>query len=181
MPWQMAVNAEAENLAQVAVDETGIGNVVDKTLKNRLASIGVYQTLMGQTGYGEINYEGNQKIVQIASPVGIVFGLVPLTNPTSTFIFKTLIAIKSRNALILSPNRKAIDCCNRVGEIVLRVLHENGAPSDLIQWIKGRSSRKQVVTFMSHRKVGLVLATGGASVVKAAYSSGNPAYWGWCR
>ena len=171
----IAVNAEAELLAQITVEETGIGNVVDKTLKNRIASMGVYQTLLGQTGYGELDYDETQKIIEIASPVGIVFGLIPVTNPTSTFIFKTLIAIKSRNALILSPNRKALECCNRVGEIVLRVLQENDAPPELIQWIKGRSSRKQVVTFMGHRKIGLVLATGGSSVVKAAYSSGNPA------
>jgi acetaldehyde dehydrogenase / alcohol dehydrogenase len=170
-----AVAAEAESLAQITVEETGIGNVVDKTLKNRIASMGVYETLIGRPAYGEIDHDQTRKIIDIASPVGIVFGLVPVTNPTSTFIFKTLIAIKSRNALILSPNRKALECCNRVGEIVLRVLAQHDAPPELIQWIKGRNSRKQVVTFMGHKKVGLVLATGGANVVKAAYSSGNPA------
>lgn len=166
---------QAEALAEAAVHETEIGNVTDKTLKNKVASLGVYSTLMGRRGYGVLDHDDASRVVEMASPIGIIFGLVPVTNPTSTFIFKTLIAIKSRNALILSPNRKALDSCTMAGEIVQRVLAQHGAPVDLVQWIKGRNSRKQVVTFMSHRKVGLVLATGGPSVVRAAYSSGNPA------
>ncbi|MBK8134811.1 MAG: aldehyde dehydrogenase family protein [Chloroflexi bacterium] len=171
----MAFAEQAEALAEAAVAETEIGNVVDKTLKNKVASLGVFDSLMGRRGYGLLDHDVTRNVVEMASPVGIIFGLVPVTNPTSTFIFKTLISIKSRNALILSPNRKALESCTMAGEIVHRVLREHGAPTDLVQWIKGRNSRKQVVTFMSHKKVGLVLATGGPSVVKAAYSSGNPA------
>ncbi len=168
--------AQAEEFARAAVEETGIGNVKDKTLKNQIASIGVYESIRGRTGYGLLVSDGaSHRILDIASPVGIVFGLVPVTNPTSTFIFKTLIALKARNALILSPNRKALMVCNRVGELVQSVLDKQGAPPNVVQWIKQRNTRKQVVTFMNHKKVGLVLATGGSSMVKAAYSSGNPA------
>jgi acyl-CoA reductase-like NAD-dependent aldehyde dehydrogenase len=167
--------AEAAALAEAAVAETGIGNVADKTLKNRVASLGVFASLTGRPAYGRLDAEGSADVVRLASPIGIVFGLIPVTNPTSTFIFKTLITIKSRNALVLSPNRKALDCCELAGAIVHRVLARHGAPPDLVQWIRQRNSRKQVVTFMAHRKVGLVLATGGQSMVKAAYSSGSPA------
>lgn len=170
-----AVAGQAEELAQMAVQETGIGNVKDKTLKNQIASMGVYETISGRTGYGELSHNDSLHTVDIASPIGIVFGLVPVTNPTSTFIFKTLIALKARNAIILSPNRKALKSCKAVGEIIQEVLRQHNAPQDIVQWINERNTRKQVVTFMSHRKVGLVLATGGPSVVKAAYSSGNPA------
>lgn len=172
-----AVATQAESLARVAVEDTGIGNVQDKTLKNQIASMGVYQTLVGKTGYGAMNTDQAEvrRIVDIASPIGIVFGLVPVTNPTSTFIFKTLIALKARNALILSPNRKSLTACNQVGEVIEKVLAQHDAPKHIIQWIRERNTRKQVVTFMSHKKIGLVLATGGPNVVKAAYSSGNPA------
>lgn len=170
-----AVASQAEMLAQLAVEETGIGNVKDKTLKNQIASIGVYETISGQTGYGQLEQDEVRQIVDIASPIGIIFGLVPVTNPTSTFIFKTLIALKARNAIVLSPNRKTLKACNAVGAIIHEVLRQHNAPIDIVQWIAERNTRKRVVTFMSHKKVGLVLATGGPSVVKAAYSSGNPA------
>lgn len=170
-----AIASHAEELARLAVEETGIGNIKDKTLKNQIASIGVYETLSGQTGYGQIEHDNARGIIDIASPVGIVFGLVPVTNPTSTFIFKTLIALKARNAIVLSPNRKTLTACNAVGAIIHEVLRQHNAPTDIVQWITERNTRKRVVTFMSHKKVGLVLATGGPSVVKAAYSSGNPA------
>jgi acyl-CoA reductase-like NAD-dependent aldehyde dehydrogenase len=170
-----AVASQAEELARLAVEETGIGNIKDKTLKNQIASIGVYETLSGQTGYGEMEHDDLRHTIDIASPIGIIFGLVPVTNPTSTFIFKTLIALKARNAIILSPNRKTLKACNAVGAIIHDVLRQHRAPVDSVQWIAERNTRKRVVTFMSHKKVGLVLATGGPSVVKAAYSSGNPA------
>lgn len=170
-----AVEAEAETLARIAVEETGMGNVDDKTLKNRFASLGVWHSFHGKPGAGVVLRRRMEKITDVASPVGLVFGIVPITNPTSTFVFKVLIGLKSRNALILSPNRGALECCNRVGEIVEEVLRRNGAPDSLVQWINSRNSRKQVITFMNHPKVGMVLATGGPSVVKAAYNSGNPA------
>ncbi len=156
-----AVEQEAENLAEIAVQETGAGNKADKTLKNRVASLGVWHSFHGKTGNGIVKKRTVEKIIDVASPVGIVFGIVPVTNPTSTFVFKTLICLKSRNAIILSPNRGALKCCNRVGEIVQEVLRQNGAPENLVQWISRRNSRKQVITFMNHTKIGLVLATGG--------------------
>lgn len=170
-----AVEAEAEALARMAVEETGMGNCEDKTLKNRFASLGVWHSFHGRPGAGVVTRRRMEGVTDVASPVGLIFGIVPVTNPTSTFVFKVLISLKSRNALILSPNRGALECCNRVGEIVTEVLRRNGAPDNLVQWINRRNSRKQVITFMNHPKVGMVLATGGPSVVKAAYSSGNPA------
>jgi acyl-CoA reductase-like NAD-dependent aldehyde dehydrogenase/pSer/pThr/pTyr-binding forkhead associated (FHA) protein len=168
-----AIYEKSEVLAQEAVRETGIGNVIDKTIKNHVASLGVLQTLTGQRGFGLL--EGRDSVREIASPVGIVFGLVPVTNPTSTFIFKTLIAIKSRNAIILSPNRRAADVSNHVGDIIRAVLHQHNAPEKIVQWVEARANRKLTITFMNHKKVGLILATGGSAMVKAAYSSGNPA------
>lgn len=170
-----AVEAEAETLAQLAVEETGMGNAADKSLKNRFASLGVWHSFHGKPGAGVVAQRRMEGLTDVASPVGVIFGIVPVTNPTSTFVFKVLISLKSRNALILSPNRGALDCCNKVGEIIEEVLHCHDAPAGLVQWINSRNSRKQVITFMNHPKIGMVLATGGPSVVKAAYSSGNPA------
>ncbi len=169
----MAFYEKAELLARAAVDETGIGNVADKTLKNHVASMTVLQSLLGKRGFGVLGTGGG--VVEVAHPVGIIFGLVPVTNPTSTFIFKTLIAIKSRNALILSPNRRAAKTAHTTGELVRDVLQQCGAPNNLVQWVDGRANRKLTVTFMSHKKIGLILATGGSAMVRAAYSSGNPA------
>lgn len=170
-----AVEAEADTLAQMAVEETGMGNLADKALKNRFASLGVWHSFHGKPGAGVVARQRMEGVTDVASPVGVIFGIVPVTNPTSTFVFKVLISLKSRNALILSPNRGALECCNRVGEIIEDVLRRNGAPKGLVQWINKRNSRKQVITFMNHPKIGMVLATGGPSVVKAAFSSGNPA------
>ncbi|MDF2235337.1 aldehyde dehydrogenase family protein [Albimonas sp. CAU 1670] len=171
-----AVEAEAEALATLAVEETGMGDAADKTMKNRVASLGVWHSFNGRRGAGVVAAHRLDGVLEVACPAGVIFAVVPATNPTSTFIFKTLIAIKSRNAVILSPNRDALGCCGRVGEIVVETLARHGAPVDLVQWISGRGgSRKQVVTFMGHPRIALVLATGGPSLVKAAYSSGNPA------
>jgi acetaldehyde dehydrogenase / alcohol dehydrogenase len=166
----------AEALAEAAVRETQMGNVADKTMKNRVASMGVLQSFQGKRGMGLLEGNGdNRNVIEIASPVGIIFGLVPATNPTSTFIFKTLIAIKSRNAIILSPNRRAASVSVRTGELIREVLRQYGAPEALVQWVDARADRKLTITFMSHKKIGLILATGGSAMVKAAYSSGNPA------
>src|SRR5262249_2913741 len=112
---------------------------------------------------------------EIASPVGVVFGLVPKTNPVSTFVFKVLIALKSRNALILSCHRDAQQVGDQTGRLIAAVLLRHGAPADLVQWIRGRVDRQITQQFMQHPDVALILATGSASLVRAAYSSGTPA------
>ncbi len=167
------IYVKSEDFARAAVAETQIGNAADKTLKNQVASMGVYQSLMGQSGYGYMDAAGG--IQRIASPVGVVFGLIPMTNPTSTFVFKTLVAIKSRNALILSPHNRTQKVCTEMGNLIRGIIVAHGAPEKIVQWVEGRINRKLTQTFMSHRKIGMILATGGAQMVKAAYSSGKPA------
>jgi acyl-CoA reductase-like NAD-dependent aldehyde dehydrogenase len=107
--------------------------------------------------------------------MGVVFGIVPLTNPVSTFVFKTLICLKARNALIVSCHHNALGVGNRTGEIIQAVLQQHGAPVDLVQWVRQRGSRRKTMMFMKHPGVAFILATGGPSIVKAAYSSGTPA------
>jgi acetaldehyde dehydrogenase/alcohol dehydrogenase len=165
----------AEDLARASVEETHIGNPADKVLKIQLASLGVYSQLEGLTGRGALTTDEDKKVTEIAAPVGVVFGLVPVTNPVPTVINKTLICLKSRNALIYSAHRMAAGVGERTGTIIRAALERHGAPADLVQWVKGRTSRRRTARFMSHPGIGLVLATGGPSMVKAAYSSGTPA------
>jgi acyl-CoA reductase-like NAD-dependent aldehyde dehydrogenase len=169
------VAAEAESLAQQTVEETRLGNVPDKTLKNHVASLGVFQQLAGKPGMGLIGRDEATQVSEIASPAGVVFGIVPVTNPVATAIFKVLITLKSRNALILSFHRGALGVGNRVGDLIQTELKAAGAPAGLVQWIRSRTNRKQTARFMGHPGVSLILATGGAGMVKAAYSSGTPA------
>jgi len=170
-----AVAGAAEELAHATVEETHIGNAADKVLKINLASLGVFSQLQGQPGFGAISTDEERKVTEIAAPVGVVFGIVPVTNPVPTIINKALIVLKSRNALIYSTHRSAGGVGNRAGEIIQEALVRHGAPPDLVQWVRGRTNRRKTQRFMSHPGVGLVLATGGPSMVKAAYSSGTPA------
>jgi acetaldehyde dehydrogenase/alcohol dehydrogenase len=166
---------QAEALAIATVAETGLGNVHDKTLKNRIAGLGIYEQLAGRIGYGEISFDRQRRVVEMASPVGVVVGLIPATHPVATFIFKVLIAIKARNALILSPSHRAQQVSNLVGTLIRQVLRQHGAPADLVQWVQSYGSRQITADLMSHPQVGLVLATGGSAMVRAAYRSGTPA------
>ena len=173
-----AIAGSAEELAEETVTETGIGYAPDKVIKNRFASLDVYRTLAGKPASGPLDSEEERcgvGVTEVASPVGVIFGLIPMTNPVSTFVFKTLIALKGRNALILSCHRSALGVGNRTGEMIRSILREHAAPVDLVQWIRKRSSRKKTEMFMRHGGVSLILATGGVSMVKAAYSSGTPA------
>ena len=164
----------AQALAVATVAETGMGNINDKTLKNRVASMGVYAELAGQIGCGEIAFDSERRVAEIASPVGVVVGLVPATHPVATFVFKVLIALKGRNAIILSPSRRTRRVSEHVGGLIHEALRGIGAPTDLVQWL-GDGSRETTAALMSHRHVGLVLATGGQAMVRAAYRSGTPA------
>ena len=168
----------AQDLAVATVRETGLGNAADKTMKNRFASLGVYESLVGgattdSTTTGSA--ASRRGVTELASPVGVVFGIVPVTNPVATAIFKTLIALRARNALILSVHRDAYAVGQLTGAIVRDVLEAHGAPRHLVQVLGIRGSRKATGKMMRHPLVSLVLATGGAGLVKAAYSSGKPA------
>jgi acetaldehyde dehydrogenase / alcohol dehydrogenase len=169
-----AVNDHAPELARLNVEETGIGKVSSKLEKIEVGSLGVYNTLAGQVAAGHFADEANGTVLDLAAALGVVFGLVPVTNPVSTFIFKVLICLKGRNALILSVSRRALQTATRTGEIIQDVLKAHDAPLDIAQWIQKNNSRKTTADFMAHPGVSFILATGGPSMVKAAYSSGTP-------
>jgi acyl-CoA reductase-like NAD-dependent aldehyde dehydrogenase len=170
-----AVAEKAGELAAATVKETHLGNVPDKTSKNQMASLGVYRALAGRPGRGPLATHADRGVTELASPAGVVFALIPMTNPVATAVFKTMIALKGGNALILSFHRAALEVGNATGELIRRVLEQAGAPPDLVQWIQKRSSRKKTAMYLGHPGVSLVLATGGAGMVRAAYSSGTPA------
>ncbi|HZM95029.1 MAG TPA: aldehyde dehydrogenase family protein [Vicinamibacterales bacterium] len=164
----------AEELARRTVQETGRGNVADKTLKNRFASQTVYESLSHETAHGVLSVDADRKVTELASPVGVIFAVVPQTNPIATAIFKTLIALKTRNGLILSFPQKARRVATMFSNVVREVLCSHSVPPDLIQWTRP-GNRMMTTKLMRHRGVGMVLVTGGAGLVRAAYSSGTPA------
>ncbi|TSA32534.1 MAG: aldehyde dehydrogenase family protein, partial [Porphyromonadaceae bacterium] len=162
------------DLAEMAFRETGIGNVRDKMIKNIIATRFVYRNIFLQKTVGIINEDKENQIIEIARPMGPVFAVTPVTNPTSTALFKILIAMKSRNPIIIYPHGAARKCTSEAARLCYDAALVAGAPENCIQWIP-RMTREQVHRFMSHKRVALVLATGSVSLVKAAYSSGNPA------
>jgi len=169
------IHDHAEDLSFLNVEETGIGNVPDKVTKIQVGSMDVYHYIAGNAGSGFSGAEEDDSILDVLAPVGVVFGLVPVTNPVSTFIYKVLTCLKGRNAIILSTSRRALKTASRTGELIREVLREYDAPLDIVQWVKERNSRKTTSDFMQHDGVSFILATGGPSMVKAAYSSGTPA------
>jgi acetaldehyde dehydrogenase / alcohol dehydrogenase len=169
-----SVESVARELAEATVKITRIGNVPDKTAKNQIASMGVYRSLAGQRGGGLLDTDEARQVTEVAAPVGVIVGLVPTTNPVATAVFKALAAIKGRNALILSFPRVTGDLGAMVGKVIQSALAQEGAPVDLVQWISNSNSLRKTAMLMAHPRVSLVLATGGTSMVKAAYASGTP-------
>jgi len=163
---------EAERLARMAVDETGFGIYEHKTVKNRFASRTVYDSIKDIRTVGIINEDKEKKILEIATPVGVIAALVPCTNPTSTAIFKTLIAIKSGNAIVFSPHPSALGCIMEAVSVMREIAHKVGAPEDLISCM---SLPTMEGTAELMKLSSLILATGGSAMVRAAYSSGVPA------
>ena len=169
-----ALTDSAEDLAIATVHETGRGNVIDKTLKNRFASRTIVESLEGETAHGILSVDNTRKITELASPVGVVFAVVPMTSPVATAIFKTLLALKTRNGLILSFPRGARAVAHLFSSIVREVLCSLSVPPDLIQWARP-GERKMTAKLMRHRLVSMLMVTGGRGLVHAAYSSGTPA------
>jgi acetaldehyde dehydrogenase / alcohol dehydrogenase len=169
------IAARAEELAAAAVAETGIGCVPDKADKNRFASLGVARSLIGKPGVGVVGRHEPQALTEIAEPMGVILGLIPLTNPVATLVFKALICIKARDALIASCHRDAAGVGARTVGLLRQVLARHGACADLIQTVPRRPSRQATEVLMRHPGVAMILATGGTAMVKAAYSSGTPA------
>lgn len=170
-----SIDARAEEFAQKSVEASYLGNTPDKVVKIKLGSLGIYQSMVEGVGQGVIEKDAERRVVSWAAPVGVVFGLIPITNPISTAAFKTLISLKSRNAIVLSFHHLTKELGEEYLDLVHTVLEEHGAPPALVQQVRKRNSRKKTEMFMQHEDVDLILATGGASMVKAAYSSGNPA------
>lgn len=167
------VAGHADELAAATVAETGIGCVADKVEKNLFGSLGVAKSLVGKPGVGVID-EG-ESLTEIADPVGVVLGLIPVTNPVSTLVFKALICIKARNALIASCHPHAAKVGARTMDLLRQVLVRHGASADLVQSVPRRPTRRTTAALMHHPGVSLILATGGSAMVRAAYSSGTPA------
>ncbi|MBD2811921.1 bifunctional acetaldehyde-CoA/alcohol dehydrogenase [Xenorhabdus sp. Vera] len=161
-------------LAKLAVSESGMGIVEDKVIKNHFASEYIYNAYKDDKTCGILSEDNTFGTITIAEPIGLICGIVPTTNPTSTAIFKALISLKTRNGIIFSPHPRAKKATNKAAEIVLKAAIEAGAPEDIIGWID-EPSVELSNTLMHHPDINLILATGGPGMVKAAYSSGKPA------
>jgi acetaldehyde dehydrogenase (acetylating) len=164
-----------ESLAHAAVEETGFGNVPDKIIKNTLAAVNVPRAIRGMRTVGILREDREKGIVEVASPVGVVAAVIPCTNPTSTAIYKTLISIKARNAIVLSPHPSAIKCICQAATLLGRAALIAGAPEGLINCMQ-HTTVEGTRELMHHHSVGVILATGGTGLVRAAYGSGKPAY-----
>lgn len=162
------------HLARLAYRETGLGNWKDKVIKNAIATKLVYEDIKDLKTVGTISENNQIGIVEIAQPIGPIFAVTPITNPTSTVLFKCIIALKSRNPIVIRPHGAAKKCSIEAARICYEAALAAGAPEDCIQWIK-RSSKEETLRLMGHKKTALVLATGSVSLVRAAHSSGNPA------
>ena len=169
-----AFSAEAAMLARMAVEETGFGNVEDKTTKNRFASEQVAKAVRGMKTVGILRELPKEKLWEIGVPMGAICGIVPSTNPTSTVCYKAMIAIKSGNSIVFSPHPKAIDCTRKAAEIVAKAAEAAGAPKGTVGCLS-IASMAGCQELMSAREIRLILATGGPAMVRAAYSSGKPA------
>lgn len=164
---------EAARLGAMAVEETGYGVSTDKEQKNQFAAAAVWDRIRGLRTVGMVSQ--SEDLVEIASPKGVVVGIIPSTNPTSTVIYKILISVKSRNALVLSPHHSASRCTNETVRVLREAGIEEGLPADAIGCMT-TTTREGTTALMKHEKTAVVLATGGIGLVRAAYSSGKPAF-----
>ncbi|MDO4552606.1 MAG: aldehyde dehydrogenase family protein [Bacillota bacterium] len=166
------VHDNAEALAELAVEETGMGNVADKVAKNRSKAKIVWNSLRGKPSVGIIERDEETGIVKVAKPMGVVAAITPCTNPIVTPMSNAMFALKGRNAIVITPHHKSIASSTRTVALINQALKELGAPEHLVQ-ILGEQSRENTRELIS--KADVVIATGGAGMVKAAYSSGKPA------
>ncbi len=170
-----AASKASYELAKHAVEETGFGVVEHKFIKNKFASEGVHEFIRDMKTVGVIRESPERKVYEIAEPVGVVAAIVPSTNPTSTAIYKILISLKSRNGVVLSPHPSAKECIRRTCELLEEAALGAGAPRGLIGCMT-EVSLGGTRELMSHRRTAVILATGGMGLVRAAYSSGKPAF-----
>ena len=170
-----AVTPQCEALARLAVEETGYGVVNDKIQKNLFAADRIYRFIRPMKTVGVLQRLEDRKVIEIAEPFGVVAAIVPSTNPTSTAIYKILIALKARCAIVISPHPSAVRCITRVAEVMSEAALRAGAPEGSIAWMK-TVTLEGTQELMKSRDVAVILATGGMGLVRAAYSSGKPAY-----
>ena len=170
-----AVTPHAEALARLAVEETGFGVVADKIQKNLFGSKDVYEFIKPLKTVGVINRIDSKKIIEIAEPFGVVAAIIPSTNPTSTAIYKILISIKARCAVVMTPHPSAARCITRTADIMYEAGRKAGLPDGAIGWMTS-VTLEGTQELMKAREVSVILATGGMGLVRAAYSAGKPAY-----
>jgi acetaldehyde dehydrogenase (acetylating) len=170
-----AATRHAEAFARLAVEETGYGVVEDKVQKNLFSSQKVYEFIRPMKTVGVVARNEDRRVVEIAEPFGVVAAVVPSTNPTSTAIYKILIALKARCSIVLSPHPAAVKCITRVAEVMDEAAEAAGAPAGAITWMTA-VTLEGTQELMKHRDVAVILATGGMGLVRAAYSAGKPAY-----
>ena len=165
----------ARQLAELAVEETGYGKVEDKTVKNLFCSVDVARYALGLKTVGVISENKEKRVIDIAVPVGVVVAIIPTTNPTSTAIFKIICAIKGGNSVVVGPHPRAVRCTVETARVLYLAALAAGAPQDCITWLD-QVTLEGTTALMRHKKTNLILATGGPGLVRAAYSSGKPAY-----
>jgi acetaldehyde dehydrogenase (acetylating) len=170
-----AATRQAEAFARLAVEETGYGVVDDKIQKNLFSSQKVYNFIRPMKTVGVIARHEDRRVIEIAEPFGVVAAIVPSTNPTSTAIYKILIALKARCAIVISPHPAAVKCITRVAEVMDEAARRAGAPAGCINWMT-TVTLEGTQELMKQRDVAVILATGGMGLVRAAYSAGKPAY-----
>jgi len=170
-----AARSHARRLAELAVQETGYGKAEDKLAKNLLCADLLPRKMRGMKTVGVIHECAEERVVEIAVPVGVVAAILPTTNPTSTAIFKILIALKSANGIVLSPHPNAKRCTCETADILYRAALEAGAPENIVGCITN-PTLEATHALMKHERTGVILSTGGHGIVKAAYSSGKPAF-----
>src|SRR5271165_1780559 len=168
-----AGSAAAEELARLAVEETGYGVAADKVFKNLYNARTVAQAILPMRTIGVLWVDEQNRMMAVGSPMGVIAGIIPVTNPTSTVLFKCMAAVKSGNAIVCAPHPRAVRCCVRTTEVMAEAAERAGAPRGLISCLS-KVSLEATAELMRHRDVALVMATGGAGMVRAAYSSGKP-------
>ncbi len=173
-PMVLAGLEQAQYLARLAIEETRLGVVEDKALKNMVATEFVYNYVKDKRTVGTIREFPERGVVEVAEPIGVIFSVTPITNPTSTVLFKCIMAIKTRNAVIFSPHPSAGHCCYEAVRIMYEAALKHGAPDGVFTCLESQTLEDNAY-LMRHKDVGLIDATGGPGMVRAAYSSGKPA------
>jgi acetaldehyde dehydrogenase (acetylating) len=167
--------AKADTLARMAVEETGYGTVEHKTLKNLFCADDVYRAIRPMKTVGIVNEDKAKMVFEVASPIGVIAAIIPSTNPTSTTIYKALIALKGRNVIVFSPHPSAVRCINETARLLEEAAERAGAPRGVISCMKV-PTMEGTQELMKHPLTSLILATGGTGLVRAAYSAGKPAF-----